>query len=143
MGAIACPFTLDSPRREGISIVSRASVASLRLLLLGILILTLAPLFVLTILTASRDRVEAGRDFERHVLQFAEIVSLQEREMMERGRSLLLSMSEAAEIRAMVGPERIAPRVDDVQRADEYLARQLRLHPEYLNLGFADTTGRV
>lgn len=123
--------------------MNRASVASLRLLLLGILLLTLAPLFVLTILTASRDRVEAGRDFEHHVLQFAEIVSLQEREMMERGRSLLLSMSEAAEIRAMVGAAPSAPRPEDVRRADEYLARQLRLHPEYLNLGFADTTGRV
>jgi PAS domain S-box-containing protein len=123
--------------------VNRASVASLRLLLLGILLLTLAPLFVLTILTASRDRVEAGRDFELHAVQFAEIVSLQEREMMERGRSLLLSMSDAAEIRALAGGERPAPGTDDARIADEYLARQLRLHPEYLNIGFADTTGRV
>ncbi len=123
--------------------MNRASGASLRFLLLGVVILALAPLFVLTFFTAARNRAAAGRDFEQHALQFAEIVSLQEREMMERGRSILLSMSEAAEIRAMVGAAPSAPRPEDVRRADEYLARQLRLHPEYLNLGFADITGRV
>ena len=123
--------------------MNRASVASLRLLLLGIVLLALAPLLVLTLVTASHNREKEARDFERHVLQFAEIVSLQEREMMERGRSLLLSMSEAAEIRAMARTGETPPRAEAIRRADEYLGRQLRLHPEYLNLGFADMTGRI
>ncbi len=123
--------------------MNRASVASLRFLLLGVIILALAPLFVLMIVTASRHRAEASQDFERHVLQYAEIVSLQERDMMERGRSLLLSMSEAAEIRAMVETNQNPPSPAAILRTDEYLARQLRLHPEYLNLGYADTPGRI
>ena len=119
-------------------IISRAFKAigprlrSLRLRVIGLLILALLPAFALMVYSASKSRSQTIQETQNNALRLTELVTTNQGQLIDGARDILITL---AQIPAIQSQDRAACLF--------FLSNVLMQHPLYANFGAADATGNV
>jgi signal transduction histidine kinase len=105
---------------------------SLRLRVVGLLILALLPVFALMVFTASESRRRALEDTQDTALRLAELAASNQRQLIDGARDILITL---AQIPAIQSRDRAACLF--------FLSNVLMQHPLYANFGATDGAGNV
>lgn len=105
---------------------------SLRLRVLGLLLLALLPAFALMVFTASESRQRALQETQDSALRMTELAAANQRQLIDGARDILIPL---AQIPAIQSQDRAACLF--------FLSNVLMQHPLYANFGAADGQGNV
>jgi len=110
----------------------RSRLRSLRLRVIGLVILALLPAFALMVFTASESRSRAIRETQDNALRLTELAVANQRQLIDGARDILITL---AQIPAVQSQDRAACLF--------FLSNVLMQHPLYANFGAADGDGNV
>jgi signal transduction histidine kinase len=110
----------------------RNKLRSLRLRVIGLLILALLPVFALMVFTASDSRRRAMEETQGGALRLTELAASNQRQLIDGARDILITL---AQIPAIQSQDRAACLF--------FLSNVLMQHPLYANFGAADGAGNV
>ena len=110
----------------------RSRLRSLRLRVIGLLILALLPAFALMVFTASESRSRAVEEAQDNALRLTELAAANQRQLIDGARDILITL---AQIPAIQSQDRAACLF--------FLSNVLMQHPLYANFGAADGAGDV
>ena len=110
----------------------RPRLGSLRLRVIGLLILALLPAFALMVFTASESRSRAVDDIQANALRLTELAAANQRQLIDGARDILITL---AQLPAIQSQDRAACLF--------FLSNVLMQHPLYANFGAADGSGDV
>ena len=108
------------------------SFASIRVKLIALIALTLAPSITLSFFTAEEQRAQATIDAENNALALARLAASRHSSIVANARQLLSLLADVPEVR---GTDRGA--------CDAFLSRLLRDNPAYANFGVIEHDGRL
>lgn len=110
----------------------RARLRSLRLRVIGLLILALLPAFALMVFTASESRSRIVNETQDNALRLTELAAANQSQLIDGARDILITL---AQIPAIQSQDRAACLF--------FLSSVLMQHPLYANFGAADGAGDV
>lgn len=110
----------------------RSKLGSLRLRVIGLLILALLPAFALMVFTASESRQRAIDDAQANALRLTELAVTNQRQLIDGARDILITL---AQLPAIQSQDRAACLF--------FLSNVLMQHPLYANFGAANSSGEV
>ena len=110
----------------------RNRLRSLRLRVIGLLLLALLPVFALMVFTASETRRRAMQETQDSALRMTELAAANQRQLIDGARDILITL---AQIPAIQSQDRAACLF--------FLSNVLMQHPLYANFGAADGAGNV
>jgi len=110
----------------------RSRLRSLRLRVIGLLILALLPVFALMVFTASASRQRAMEETQDNALRLTELAASNQRQLIDGARDILITL---AQLPAIQSQDRAACLF--------FLSNVLMQHPLYANFGAADGAGNV
>jgi signal transduction histidine kinase len=110
----------------------RSRLGSLRLRVIGLLILALLPAFALMVFTASESRSRAVDDTQANAMRLTELAAANQRQLIDGARDILITL---AQLPAIQSQDRAACLF--------FLSNVLMQHPLYANFGAADGAGNV
>jgi signal transduction histidine kinase len=110
----------------------RHRLRSLRLRVIGLLILALLPAFAVMVFTASESRRRAIDETQDNALRLTELAAANQRQLIDGARDILITL---AQIPAIQSQDRAACLF--------FLSNVLMQHPLYANFGAADRDGNV
>jgi len=110
----------------------RSRLRSLRLRVIGLLLLALLPAFALMVHTASQSRSRAIEETQANALRLTELAAANQLHLIDGARDILITL---AQLPAIQSQDRAACLF--------FLSNILMLHPLYANFGAADAAGNV
>jgi signal transduction histidine kinase len=110
----------------------RSRLRSLRLRVVGLLILALLPAFALMVFSASESRSQAVEETQNNALRLTELAAANQGQLIDGARDILITL---AQVPAIQSQDRAACLF--------FLSNTLMQHPLYANFGAADHTGEV
>jgi signal transduction histidine kinase/HAMP domain-containing protein len=110
----------------------RSRLRSLRLRVIGLLILALLPAFALMVFTASESRSQAIEETQDNALRLTELAVANQRQLIDGARDILITL---AQVPAIQNQDRAACLF--------FLSNVLMQHPLYANFGAVDGEGDV
>ncbi len=116
------------PKQPGI----HAGLASLRVRLLGLILLALVPLFGLMLYAASEQRLQGAQLAQEDALRVARLAAARQEQLIEGARLLLIALAQLPAIRN-----------HDQAACTLFLANLLAKYPAYANFGAVDRDGNI
>lgn len=110
----------------------RSKLRSLRLRVIGLLILALLPAFALMVFTASESRSRAIKETQANALRLTELAAANQRQLIDGARDILITLAQLPAIQSQDRPACLF-----------FLSNVLMQHPLYANFGAADGSGDV
>jgi signal transduction histidine kinase/HAMP domain-containing protein len=111
---------------------ARPRLRSLRLRVMGLVILALLPAFGLMVFTASESRSQAIEQTQQNAMRLTELAVANQRQLIDGARDILITLAQL-------------PAIQEQDRAAcvFFLSNVLMQHPLYANFGAADGNGSV
>jgi signal transduction histidine kinase/HAMP domain-containing protein len=110
----------------------RPRLRSLRLRVMGLVILALLPAFGMMVFTASESRSQAIEQTQQNAMRLTELAAANQRQLIDGARDILITL---AQLPAIQNQDRAA--------CVFFLSNVLMQHPLYANFGAADDSGSV
>ncbi len=110
----------------------RNRLRSLRLRVLGLVLLAMLPVFALVVFTASESRARAMQETQASALRMTELAAGNQRQLIDGARDILITLAQLPAIRSQ-----------DRAACLFFLSNVLMQHPLYANFGAADGDGNI
>lgn len=110
----------------------RARMGSLRLRIVGLLLLALLPAFAAMVFSAAQSRTRAIQETQDYALRLTELAAANQRRLIDGARDILITLAQLPAIQSQDRPACLF-----------FLSNVLMQHPLYANFGAADIDGNV